>query len=200
MMAGCGIGSARAQAPAPHSARSARIKATPIYHLLGFQLSGTDRVDTDALIAALPQHKGDRITHEQIKDDADSIRAALKARHVHGDMTTATLERDGPGHDILVVWDIHLLDVLSYTPTNEHRHFLSQTFSGNTALTAGQLAESAGLKPGQDMPDGSISDARTGIEQAYDKALPGKTVDVTGKVTLKKDKTVLIDWHITEHK
>jgi len=174
--------------------------AEPIYHLLGFALHGTKRVDTDALIAALPQHEGDPITGAQIKEDAARIRAALSARHVHGDMTTALLEQEGPGHHVWVIWDVHLVDVLSNIPLRSPRHFAGQTFSGNIRLSAAQLAAATGLRPGDKLPDGRISDARTGIEQSYDAALPGQQVEVKGKVTLKKDDTVMIDWRITEPK
>jgi outer membrane protein assembly factor BamA len=182
------------------AAATGKHKTDPVYHLIGFVLNGTDRVDTKALVAALPQHKGDIITHEQIKEDADRIGAALTAHHVHGNMTTATLEREGKGHYILVVWDVHVTDVLSNIPYNGPRHFGGQTFSGNVKLSEAQLAAATELQPGQDMPDGSIGDARTGIEQAYDKVLAGKSVDVKGKVIVKKDHTILIHWQIDEPK
>ncbi len=191
---------ASSAAPAKPAAGPAKSNAEPVYRLNGFVLNGTDRVDTDAIIASLPQHKGDLITHSQVKADADHIRAILKAKHIHGEMTTATLEAEGPGNRILVVWEVHLMDALTYAPGNGPRHFASQTFAGNTKLSEAQLVAATGLKPGQDMPAGSISDARTGIEQAYDAALPGKTVDVKGKVVVKKDRSVQINWQITEPK
>ena len=183
------------QAPSP-----AGTKSEPIYHLIGFVLNGTDRVDTKALVATLPQHKGDVITHEDIKEDANRIGRALAARHIHASMTTATLEREGAGHNILVVWELHPDDVLSNIPYNGPRHFGGQTFSGNVKLSEAQLTAATELKPGQDMPDGTVGDARTGIEQAYDKVLAGKSVDVKGKVIVKKDHTILIHWQIEEPK
>jgi hypothetical protein len=179
---------------------AAHAQDEPVYHLLGFTLHGTKRVDTDALIATLPQHAGDLITRAQIKEDADRIRAALKARHVHGDMTTALLEEEGKGHHAWVVWDVHLVDALSNVSRRGVRHFAGQTFTGNVKLSAEQLAAATGLHQGDRMPDGRISDARTGIEQSYDAALHGAPVEVKGKVMLKKDDTVVIDWWITEPK
>ena len=174
--------------------------ATPVYRLLGFSLSGTKRVDTDALVASLPQHAGDKITAAEIKADADRIRAVLAARHVHGDMTTALLEREGKGHHIWVIWDVHLADALSYAPANRKRHFAAQSFSGNVRLSAQALALATGLHPGDAMPDGSLSDARTGIEQAYDAATHGAPVEVRGKVKVRKGNLVEIAWQITEPK
>ena len=201
-----GVTGAKLPAAAPKTAdggpaaKPAKRKVAPVYHLIGFALGGTDRVDTDAIVAKLPQHKGDVITQAEIQENADRIGAALTAAHVHGDMTTATLEREGKGHYIMVVYEVHPQDALTFAKFDPQRFFGSQTFSGNTKLTAAQLAAATGLKSGQKMPDGSIGDARTGIEQAYDKVLPGKTVDVKGKVKLKKDHSVLINWQITEPK
>ena len=179
---------------------AAQAQDEPVYRLLGFALHGTKRVDTAALVASLPQHAGDLITRAQIKEDADRIRAALKAHHVHGDMTTALLEEEGKGHHVWVVWDVHLVDALSYVPARGVRHFAGQTFTGNVKLSAEQLAAATGLHPGDKMPDGRLSDARTGIEQSYDAALHDAPVEVKGKVTLKKDDSVVIDWRIAEPK
>jgi outer membrane protein assembly factor BamA len=175
-------------------------QAAPVYHLLGFGLSGTKRVNTDALIASLPQHAGDVITPAQIKADAALIGAALTAHHVHGDMTTATMEREGKGHYIWVLWDVHLTDPLARLPYRGVLHFASQSFAGNVTLSADRLAAATGLHPGDKMPVGSVSDARTGIEQAYDAVLHGAPVTVQGKVIVKKGNAVVIDWVITEPK
>ena len=168
------------------------------YRLLGFSLGGTKSVDTDALVAALPQHEGDIITASQIKKNADLIRSELAARHVHGDMTTALFEREGPGHHVWVVWDVHLVDALSYVPKRRKWHFTSQTFSGNHKLSVQQLVAATGLHEGDAMKEGRISEARTGIEQSYDAALHAANVAVNGKVKLTKDGAVIIDWQITE--
>ncbi len=209
LIAACWAAAALANAapsPAGQSVKTTERAATPArptgpkYHLLGFSLSGTKRVDTTALLAALPQHEGDVITDADIKEDADRIRAALNARHVHGDMTTAILEQEGKGHHIWVVWDVHLVDALSYAPANQKRHFESQSFSGNVRLSTQALIAATGLHPGDKMHDGSLGDARTGIEQAYDEALHGTPVQVQAKVKVRKGNDVVIDWHITEPK
>ena len=178
-------------------------KAAPggtVYRLLGFSLRGTKRVDLAALVAALPQHAGDRITPAEIKADTDRIRAELDARHVHGNLTTALLEQDGKGHRIWVLWDIQKLDAMSYLPLRPKRHFGSQTFSGNVKLSSAELDAITGFHPGDRMPDGSVGDARTGIEQAYDKVFPGASVEVKGAVALRKDDSVSIRWTIVEPK
>ncbi len=173
-------------------------KAEPVYHLLGFSLRGTARVNTDALVATLPQHEGDVITNAQIRENADRIKRALAASHVHGDMTTMILERKGPGHHVWVMWDVQKQDALSYVPFHGPRHFESQSFTGNVRLGADALAAATGLHPGDRLADGSIGDARTGIEQAYDKAMPGARVAVAGKIKLKKDNGVIVVWQIDE--
>jgi len=192
--------SCAAQAHATDGAVGTNKPAPIIYHLLGFSLSGSKHVDLNALVAGLPQHAGDLITYDEIKADAVRIRAELAEHHVHGQMTTALLEREGKGHYVWVIWDIQKLDAMSYLPLRAHRHFASQTFSGNVKLTNDQLAAATGLHPGDPMPDGSVSDARTGIEQAYDTVLPKAEIGVKGVVKLKKDDSVIIDWKITEPK
>lgn len=174
--------------------------AATIYHLLGFSLRGTKHVDLNALVAALPQHAGDLIKLEDITADANRISGELKMQHVHGTLTTALLEREGKGHYVWVIWDIQKLDAMSHLPLRFSRHLGGQSFYGNIRLSSNQLDAATGLHPGDRMPDGSVSDARTGIEQAYDKVLPGKEVGVKGMVKLKKDDTVAIDWQITEPK
>jgi len=171
-----------------------------VYHLLGFNLRGTKRVNTDALVDALPQHAGDKITDADIKADADSLGRALKARHVHGELTTVYLEREGGGHYIWVLWDLQKIDALSYAPRRGKLHLDSQSFVGNTKLDAAKLALATGLHPGDPLPDGSLSDARTGIEQAYDPILHGASVDARAKAKIKKDNGVVVEWDITEPK
>jgi outer membrane protein assembly factor BamA len=186
--------------PGAAAAEPAKRKDEPAYQLTGFMLNGTERVDTDALVATLPQHKGDMITLSEIKQDTDRLRAVLAAKHVHGQMTTALLHPVDAENKVLVVWEVHQMDALAQLPFPGRRHFGSQTFSGNVKLSQSQLETATGLKPGRAMPDGSVADARTGIEQAYNAAFPGKTVGVSGKVIMKKDRSIVINWHISEPK
>ncbi len=193
---------AKSSPPAPKHAtgKSVNRRGEPVYHLLGFSLSGSKRIDPDAIVATLPQHEGDVITDADIKEDADRVRAILATRHIHGDMTSATLEQeDVKGHHIWVIYDIQLRDALSDVPLRNPRHFASQTFSGNAKLSTDQLTSITGLHAGDPMRDGKLSDVRTAIEQAYDTALPGVAVAVRGKVKLRKDDTVVINWQIDEH-
>ncbi len=189
---------------APHQAKHAagktsRGKGVPVYHLLGFSLSGSKRINADAIIATLPQHEGDAITDADVQEDANRVRAILKTRHIHGDMTAATLEQEEvKGHQIWVIFDIQLRDALSDVPLRNPRHFASQTFTGNVKLSTEQLTAITGLHTGDPMRDGKLSDVRTALEQAYDTALPGVPVAVRGKVKLRKDDTVVIDWQISE--
>jgi hypothetical protein len=171
------------------------------YHLLGFSLSGSKHIDADALIATLPEHKGDPIAGAQIKADTDKIKKALTARHVHfAEVTTALVEREGPGHRIWVIWDIQHIDAFSRVPYQGYWKFGGQTFSGNKALTNEQLEKAIDLKPGERVREGAISDARTGMEQAYDKVFPGQTVKIGGKLklTLTPARVANFEWQITE--
>jgi outer membrane protein assembly factor BamA len=171
------------------------------YRLLGFGLSGSKHIDADALIAALPQHKGDLISDAQISADTDTIKKALTARHVHfAEVTTAILRREGPGHLIWVIWDIQHIDAFTQAPFQGFWKFGGQTFSGNKALTNEQLEKAIGLKPGERVREGAISDARTGMEQAYDKVFPGKAVKiaVTLNLKVKPSRVATFTWKITE--
>ena len=175
-------------------------KKQPVYRLLGFSLRGTSRVDANALVASLPQHEGDVITNAEIRENVEKLSHALQAKHVHGYITTMILQREGPGHHVFVMWDVQLEDALSYIPMHGPRHFASQTFSGNSKLSTAALIAATNLHPGDKMMDGRVGDAKTGIEQAYDKAMPGAAVEVSGKVKLTKDNNVLVTWKIVEPK
>jgi hypothetical protein len=171
------------------------------YHLLGFSLSGSKHIDADALIATLPEHKGDPITDAQIKTDADKIKKALAAQHVHfAEVTTGLVQREGPGHLVWVIWDIQHIDAFSRLQYQGYWKFGGQTFSGNKALTNEQLEKAVDLKPGERVREGAISDARTGMEQAYDKVFPGQTVKIGGKLklTLTPARVANFEWQITE--
>jgi hypothetical protein len=172
----------------------------PRYHLLGFALRGTKRVNADALVNALPQHEGDVITPAQMKQDTDILGAALKAHHVHGQLVMATLVPETKPDHIWVIWQLEPNDVIAMQPAIVPWNLVGQSFSGNTKLSTNALIAATGLHAGQRMRDGSVGDARTGIEQAYDAALHGAPVDVKGKVTFKKDHTMIINWMITEPK
>jgi hypothetical protein len=170
-------------------------------HLIGFSLSGSKHINEDALIATLPEHQGDAITDAQINADTDKIKKALTALHVHfAEVTTGLVQRAGPDHCAWVVWDIQHIDTFSRLPYQGYWKFGGQTFSGNKALTNEQLEKAIGLKPDERVREGAISDARTGMEQAYDKVFPGKTVKIEGKLklTLKPARVATFEWQITE--
>ncbi|MGH6890552.1 MAG: hypothetical protein ACREHF_15420 [Rhizomicrobium sp.] len=180
---------------------SSPLKPGESYRLLGFSLSGSKHIDADALIAALPQHKGDPINDAQIRADTDTIKKTLTARHVHfAEVTTTLLQREGPGHLTWVIWDIQHIDAFSRAPFQGFWTFGGQTFSGNKALTNEQLEKAIGLKPGERIREGAISDARTGMEQAYDRVFPGKTVKiaVTLNLKVKPSRVATFTWQITE--
>jgi outer membrane protein assembly factor BamA len=174
------------------------LKPGESFHLIKFQIDGSTHIDTDALIATLPEHKGDPIDDAKIKADTDKIEKALAVRHVHGRLMTALMQREGPDHGLRVEWVIQNDDALA--KAGGFWKFGGQTFSGNRALTSEQLAKAIDLKPGERVGAGSVSDARTGMEQAYDKVFPGKKVKITGKLklTLKPVRTVNFQWQITE--
>jgi hypothetical protein len=169
------------------------------YHLLGFQLNGSKHLDADAILKTLPQHEGDAITTDQIKADLAMLKPILIAKHIHSaTVTTGIVEREGPGHNIYVVWDIQHVDALTRLPFKGWLHYAGETFTGNKALTSAQLDAAVGLKEGERVREGAVSDARTGIEQAYDTVFPGQVVKVGGKVKVTPDHKVSFEWQITE--
>lgn len=176
------------------------LKPGESFHLIRFQLSGSKHIDADALIATLPEHAGAPINDAQIKADTARIQKALVARHVHGQLTTGLLQREGADHGVIVVWDIQHIDAFTRVQYPGYWKFGGQTFSGNKALTSEQLEKAIDLKPGERVREGSVSDARTGMEQAYDKVFPGKKVKITGKLklTLKPERVANFEWQITE--
>lgn len=177
------------------------LKPGESYHLIGFTIGGSKHIDEDALIAMLPEHVGDPITDAQVKADTDKIKKALTKLHVHyAEVTTGLVQRQGPDHCVWVVWDIQHIDAFSRLPYQGYWKFAGQTFSGNKALTDKQLEDAIDLKPGERVREGAISDAITGMQQAYDKVFPGKTVKITGKLklTLKPVRLANFEWDIAE--
>lgn len=177
------------------------LKKGESFHLIGFSVSGSKHIDEDALIATLPEHTGDPITDAQVKADTDKIKKALTARHVHfAEVTTGLVQRAGPDHCVWVVWDIQHVDAFSQIPYQGFWKFGGQTFAGNKALTNEQLEKAIDLKPGERVREGAISDAITGMQQAYDKVFPGQTVKVDGKLklTLKPERVANFEWQINE--
>jgi outer membrane protein assembly factor BamA len=179
---------------------AAQGKAPKVYYLKGFGLSGSSRVNTDAIIATLPQKPGDKITPDEVKADIVIVEKALQKAHVHGTMTTMSMAAENQPDHVWVLWDIHLLDALTGAPHNGAKHFVSQTFVGNKKLDAATLAAATELKPDEFIGEGRLSDARTGIEQAYDKVFPGADVQAHAKAKITKDHGVIIEWMINEPK
>ena len=177
------------------------LKPGESFHLIGFAIDGSKHIDEHALIATLPEHVGDPITTAQVKADTDKIKKALTARHVHfAEVTTGLVQRAGPNHCTWVIWGIQHIDTFSQLPYQGYWKFGGQAFSGNKALSNEQLEKAIDLKLGERVRDGSISDAITGIQQAYDKAFPGQTVKVKGKLklTLKPERVANFEWQIIE--
>ena len=67
-------------------------------------------------------------------------------------------------------------------------------------MTNEQLEKAIDLKPDERVREGAISDAITGMQQAYDKIFPGKTVKIKGKLklTLKPARVADFEWQIVE--
>jgi hypothetical protein len=171
------------------------------FHLIAFSISGSKHIDEDALSATLPEHVGEPFTDAQIKADTDKIKTALIAQHVHfADVTTSFMQREGPDHCVGIVWDIQHIDAFSQLPYQGYWKFGGQTFSGNKALTNEQLEKAIDLAPNERVREGSMSDAVTGMLQAYDKVFPGQTVKIEGKLrlTVKPARVANFEWQITE--
>jgi hypothetical protein len=177
------------------------LKKGESFRLLGFVIGGSKHIDEHAIIATLPEHVGGPITNAQIEADTDTVKKALTALHVHyADVTTSLMQREGPGHLLYVIWDIQHEDAFDRAPFQGFWAFGGQTFSGNKALTNEQLEKAIDLKPGERVREGAVSDARTGIEQAYEKVFPGQTVKIASKLILKAKPTrvATFEWQITE--
>jgi hypothetical protein len=155
------------------------------FHLIAFDISGSKHIDEDALIATLPEHTGDPFTNAQIEADTDKIKKELTAQHVHfADLTTSYMQREGADHCVGIVWDIQHIDAFSQLPYQGYWKFGGQTFSGNKALTNEQLEKAIDLQLGERVREGSMSDAVTGMQQAYDKVFPGREVKIKGELKL----------------
>lgn len=177
------------------------LKPGESFHLIGFAIDGSKHIDEDALIATLPERVGDPITDAQIKANTAKIKKALTDRHVHfADVTTALVQRAGPDHCMWVIWGIQHVDAFSKLQYQGFWKFGGQTFTGNKALGKEQLEKAIDLKIGERVREGAVSDAITGIQQAYDRVFPGQTVKVKGKLKLKvkPERVANFEWEIIE--
>ena len=163
-----------------------------VYTLLGYNLHGIHGVDQDALAAKLKHKPGDRITRQDIKDEAAIIEKALQAQHVQGHLFTTMAERNGR------VWII--FDLLNNPASvfRQHHQLVAQHFEGATRVSADALSKASGLKPGDTLSPDTLNAARRGIVAAYAKVAPGKAVGITGKMQAKPDGTAVLTWIIHE--
>jgi hypothetical protein len=154
-------------------------------HLIGFSVSGSKHIDEDALISMLPEQVGYPLTTAQIQADTATIKKALTALHVHfAEVTTSLMQREGADHCVGVVWDIQHIDAFSQLRYQGYWKFGGQTFSGNKVLTSEQLEKAIDLKPDELIREGAMSDAVTGMQQAYAKKFPGQEVKIKGELRL----------------
>jgi len=164
----------------------------PVYTLLGYNLHGIHGVDQDALAAKLKHKPGDRITRQDIKDDAAIIEKELKAQHAQGHLATTMAEKNGR---VWIIFDLlnNAADALA-----QRRQLEAQHFEGATRVSADALSKATGLKPGDTLSRDTLNAARRGIVEAYAKAIPGKPIGVTGKLQGKPDGTAILTWTIHE--
>lgn len=165
---------------------------SPEYTLLGYNLHGIHGFDQDALAAKLKHKPGDRITRQDIKDDAAIIEKALKEQHAQGHLFTTLAEKNGR------VWIIFDLLNNPAKALAQRRQLEAQHFEGAKRIPAETLSKATGLKPGDTLSRDTLNAARRGIVEAYAKAVPGKSIGITGKLQAKPDGTAVLTWIIHE--
>jgi len=80
----------------------------------------------------------------------------------------------------------------------QRRQLEAQHFDGATRVSADALSKATGLKPGDTLSRDTLNAARRGIVEAYAKAVPGKSIGITGKLRAKRDSTAVLTWIIHE--
>ena len=178
--------------PAPVAAAADTPAAPKSFILRGFRLSGAKGVDQDALVDSLKQKPGDRMTDADIDADTAILGAALKAHHLEGKLFATLAAR--PDGRAWVLWDFQP------APPPVVRHFIGQTFTGNTKLSDAALAAAIGLKPGDELPIERLKAAQQAIIDAYAKAVPGTTLQFKVKVRSTATGQVMVNWTIIESK
>jgi outer membrane protein assembly factor BamA len=170
--------------------------AQQTYILNGYSFGGLEDVDTHALEAKFKHHKGARITRADVDEDAAILVRELKAQHIEGRLFATLAEKKGR------VWII--FDVLN-RPKSQFfrkapRHLETQRFEGASLLSAKQLSDASGLRPGEPLSEGKLSDAERKIAAAYAKIIPGKKIRIAAKLQGKPDGAVVLSWTIHEPK
>ncbi len=162
-------------------------------------ITGSRSVPTDQLMAVLQEHKGDKVTQNDIVADRDAIMKVLGKANVGGSVKARMVLN--PNTKRLTV-EFIVNDEGVQAPVTKHvlPKLRMETFTGNASVASDTLTAAAALKPGQDLTNETIQAAQKAIVAAYAAAKVPVNVNVTGDINQTPDGKVDLTWKIVESK
>lgn len=185
----------------PSAIAAALLAAAPAAHATSYildkvEINGVKSVPADQLVAGLKDHAGDKVTTDDLIADQDALEKELEAAHVVGGIQTAMRNKNN-GH-IDLIFNVNDQGVQAPKTVTVAPKLGTQTFVGNSAVSADDLAAATGLKAGDELSDAKIQAAEAAILAAYKKV---KTVGATISGSVKQNGAAAdITWTIVEKK
>ena len=192
LLAGAGLAAAPALGQGAPAALTPGAKPPETSYILrGFRLSGVPGVDQDALVDALKQKPGDRITPNDVDADTQQLGEALKTRNFIGRLFTTLAVKDGR------IWVLFDFQPAEKKPP---RYFAAQDFDGNLHVSSAALATAIAFKPGDLVNADRLNAAERAITAAYATSAPAVKIHISGKIRTTPTGQVTVMWHIAEIK
>jgi hypothetical protein len=176
-------------------AMAASAAKAPTYIFSGYSFGPIPGANIAELEAKLPHKAGDRITMADVHADQIILAEELRARHLEGRLFASTAEKHGR---VWIIFDLIKPPKLMGDFGNSPHHLESQSFEGESHLSASALAAATGLRPGDPLSPEKMLEARQAIAVAYAKAMPGKLSSLKARMRIAPDGGVTLTWIIGE--
>ena len=161
-------------------------------------ITGSKTVPTADLLAAIQEHKGSKVTKDEIIADQDAITNVLHKANVVGGIKTSMASK--PGNHIEVVFALDDQGAQAPVITKVAPKLHAETFAGNVFESTANLQAAAALNPGDSLSNDKIAAAQKALVALY--AAAKAPVSVSVGVDFKTVSPGLVDvvWTIVETK
>jgi hypothetical protein len=177
------------------AAMAAGAAKAPTYIFIGYSFGPIPGVNTAELEAKLTHKAGDRITPADVHADQLIVADELRARHLEGRLFASIAEKHGR---VWIIFDLIKPPKLMGNFGDSPHHLESQSFEGESRLSASALAAATGLRPGDPLSPEKMLAARQAIAAAYAKAMPGKLSSLKARMQIAPDGGVTLTWIVGE--
>lgn len=171
------------------------LAADKVYTVGKVIILGSKTVPVAQLMAVVQEHKGSKVTVNDIIADRDAISKVLESAHVVGSVAPTLATADGISDVTFTVDD---QGVQAPVVTTVNPKLDAETFVGNIAISSDDLATASGLKPGDELTNAKIATAQLAIQAAYKALKSPVNANISGQNTRLANGTYDVVWHITE--